>query len=269
MAKLYLTTGSPLTDTDLLKIDLVNINTTTFPPSPHNHDDRYYTENEVDNKLPLISQRDFSDGTVITTSIDYNISNGKPFLLEITGNAYDNLLPLDTKVQGYIYGDTIINKGGISNGTFISGLVALNVGGKLTFWFPNQGYWQGYTVACYDVSQKNKRPVNTVISIANGVKPVGTKEVAIDISQTIWNYDPRLIDSRPANDVFAWAKNEKLAVDDVPELDIDKITNLNNLLSSKVDKSALDNKSIDVITQEEYNNLGASRDLLNIIYFIY
>lgn len=131
------------------------------------------------------SQRDFVDGTVITTNIDYAVSGGDPFILEIRGNSYGDQVPLDIQYQGYIYSDTIINHGGISNGYNITGLVALNVGGNLTFWFPRQSYWHGYRVRVFSAHAGNQK--NRVTSITNGVKPSGTKEVALSNIKQSWH----------------------------------------------------------------------------------
>jgi hypothetical protein len=123
------------------------------------------------------SDRDFPNGTLITTSINYAVSSGDPFVLEIRGNSYGSIIPLDIQYQGYIYTDTIINHGGISNGTNISGLVAINNGGFLCFWFPSQGYWNGYNVKVY--SAYATRAVNRVTSITGVAKPTTAKEVAL------------------------------------------------------------------------------------------
>ena len=125
------------------------------------------------------SQRDFVDGTIITTSIDYSQSSGDPWVLEIKGNSYQNLVPWDIQVQGYIWGDSIINYGGISNGTNLTGLVVLNVGGMLTFWFPRHNYWDGFNVKVYIPQDSVGSNTNKVTSITNGVKPTGIKEVAL------------------------------------------------------------------------------------------
>jgi hypothetical protein len=123
------------------------------------------------------SDRDFPNGTLITTSINYAVSSGDPFVLEIRGNSYGNGIPLDLLYQGYIYTDTIINHGGVSNGLSISGLVAINNGGNLCFWFPSQGYWNGYNVKVYNAS--GPRAVNRVTSITGVAKPTTAKEVAL------------------------------------------------------------------------------------------
>ena len=114
---------------------------------------------------------------MITTNINYAVSSGDPFVLEIRGNSYGNIVPLDLLYQGYIYSDTIINHGGISNGLAISGLVAINNGGNLCFWFPNQGYWNGYNVKVYTAYAT--RAVNRVTSITGVAKPTTAKEVAL------------------------------------------------------------------------------------------
>lgn len=123
------------------------------------------------------SDRDFPNGTLITTNINYAVSSGDAWVLEIRGNSYSNIVPLDLLYQGYIYYDTIINHGGVSNGLTITGMVALNVGGNLCFWFPSQGYWNGYNVKVYAAFAT--RPTNRVTSITGTAKPSGTKEVAL------------------------------------------------------------------------------------------
>jgi hypothetical protein len=123
------------------------------------------------------SGRDFPSGTLITTDINYAVTYGDPFVLEIRGNSYGNIIPLDLQYQGYIYADTIINHGGLSNGLMIQGLVAINNGGNLCFWFPSQGYWNGYNVKVY--AAYATRAVNRVTSITGTGKPTTAKEVAL------------------------------------------------------------------------------------------
>lgn len=124
------------------------------------------------------SGRDFPNGTLIQTTIDYSQSQGDPWILEIKGNSYGNLIPIDIQYQGYIYNDTVINHGGYSNGSGLSGLVLFNYNGKLCFWFPYQVYWQGFNVRAY--SALSGRAANRLTSITNEAKPAGvTKELAL------------------------------------------------------------------------------------------
>lgn len=124
------------------------------------------------------SGRDFVNGTLITTSIDYSLPDGAPWVLEIKGNSYGLVTPYNFMYQGYIYGSTVINHGGhTGGGQTIPGLVLFNYGGKLCFWFPRLAYWQGFYVKCYEAYATYQ--VNKVVSITDVVKPVGiTKEVA-------------------------------------------------------------------------------------------
>ena len=148
---------------------------------------------------PIQSMRDFPNGTLVTTNINYGATNGDPFVLEITGNSYGQLVPWDIQVQGYIYADTIINHGGISNGSNISGLVAINNGGNLCFWWPYQSYWNGFTVKVYAAYGDE---TNRVTSITNEAKPTTAKQVNISAvirqslhSENFTTYAPTLTGS--------------------------------------------------------------------------
>ncbi|MBQ4844937.1 phage tail protein [Pseudoalteromonas sp. MMG005] len=137
--------------------------------------------NEALTHLPLHSARDFTLGTLITTSIDYSVNTGNSWMLEITGNAYAGGLPVDLKAQGYIYNQTIIKISAVATGFKLSGLIAINVDGRLCFWFPRQAYWQGFDVRCISTQFAGRR-YNTVLSITDSAKPSGTKEASIPIA---------------------------------------------------------------------------------------
>jgi len=125
------------------------------------------------------SGRDFPNGTLITTNIDYSQTYGSPWLLEIKGNMYGGITPLDAKMQGYIYNDTIIQYGGYSTYSPLVYVTALNISGFLCFWFPSMGYWQGFSVRVSDSSGGTPTTINRVISIQNSSDPGGTKRVDI------------------------------------------------------------------------------------------
>ena len=129
------------------------------------------------------SNRDFTNGTLITTSIDYSVANGDPFVLQIRGNSYGSAMPFDTQIQGYIYNSTIINTGGYSVGPSFP-IIAMNVGGSLCFWFARQTYWQGFNVHVY--TAYGPRAVNKIVSITDVVQPAGgTKLVTITPAQVL------------------------------------------------------------------------------------
>jgi len=129
------------------------------------------------------STRDFTLGTLITTSIDYSVVNGDPFILQIRGNSYGSLIPFDIQIQGYIYNSTIINTGGYSVGPSFP-VIAMNVGGALCFWFARQAYWQGFNVHVY--TAYGPRAINKIVSITNVVQPAGgTKLVTITPAQVL------------------------------------------------------------------------------------
>lgn len=144
------------------------------------------------------SNRDFIHGTLVTTDIDYAATHGDVWCIEITGNPYVNgAEAIDTKAFGYNYNNTIISVGGHHNGYLMSGIVAMNVGGNLCFWWPPYGYWQGFNVRVYVAGGHNAQThatnQNRVISITDSVDPGGTKRV--NISDSIRTQPVRIGDS--------------------------------------------------------------------------
>ena len=143
--------------------------------------------------LPRLSGRDFGSGTLVQTSINYAVTNGDPFVIEITGNSYGQIVPWDIQIQGYIYADTIINTAGISNGTNITGIRAINYNGNLCFWWPRQSYWNGFTVyvyTAYDTFQPNR-----VTSITDVAQPTTAKQVIFTVYQNYSNYNSSSFDA--------------------------------------------------------------------------
>jgi hypothetical protein len=121
------------------------------------------------------SDRDFPSGTLVQTNINYAVSSGDAFILEIKGNSYFNTIPFDIQIQGYIYADTIISTGGYSNGKYIDGIRAINHNGNLCFWWPSGGYWEGFNVKVYAAFASF--PTNRVTSITNSGLPTTNKQV--------------------------------------------------------------------------------------------
>jgi hypothetical protein len=129
------------------------------------------------------SDRDFPAGTLVQTSINYAVSSGDAFVLEIRGNSYFNTIPFDVQIQGYIYADTIISTGGYSNGKYIDGIRAINFNGNLCFWWPSGGYWEGFNVKVYAAFASF--PSNRVTSITNSGLPTTAKQVNFNPVQSL------------------------------------------------------------------------------------
>lgn len=144
----------------------------------------------------LSSDRNFPLGTLIQTSIPY-LAVDNIFFLEIKGNSYANLTPIELKAQGYLSVSGLSSQGAISSGYPLSSLVCFEYLGNLCFWYPNQGYWQGYDVRCTSPLSVGYN-LNKVISVTNSSKPTAiTKEYPIQIikvinSSNISSYTPTL-----------------------------------------------------------------------------
>jgi hypothetical protein len=81
------------------------------------------------------SIRDFANGTLVKTDLDYPVTGGAPFLVYIKSNSYFELYPYNIYLQGYCHENTIKSSGGISNGhNFPTDIYAVTVDGKLCFW---------------------------------------------------------------------------------------------------------------------------------------
>ncbi|WP_288442621.1 hypothetical protein [uncultured Chryseobacterium sp.] len=131
------------------------------------------------------SGRNFPQGTLIETDVDYSVDYGDQFLLEIKGNMYGNDQPLDCKIQGHIYNGTIISHSGYSTLYYWNGITALNLNGKLCFWFTQLSYWQGFdvkvTVGYGGLDHGNNR----VTSVSDHPDPGGTKRVQINLKHLL------------------------------------------------------------------------------------
>lgn len=128
------------------------------------------------------SPRNFPNGTLIETDVDYSQDYGDQFLLEIKGNMYDNSMPLDAKIQGYIYlngANPLLNLAGYTTCYYWKIIYVFNYNGKLCFWFPQLSYWQGFdvklTVGYGGIGQGQNRVTN----VSDHVDPVGTKRMSI------------------------------------------------------------------------------------------
>ncbi|WP_185288090.1 hypothetical protein [Chryseobacterium lactis] len=131
------------------------------------------------------SSRDFPSGTLIQTDVDYSQDNGDQFLLELKGNMYGGGLPLDAKIQGYIYSGSIIQVGGYSTLHYFNYVIALNSNGKLCFWIPPMSYWQGFDVKVTVGYGGLEQGRNRVVSIDNSSDPGGAKRLQIDLKHLL------------------------------------------------------------------------------------
>ena len=149
------------------------------------------------NYYEFSTQRDFGSGTLIKTNINYDVTNGDPFYGEIKGNTYDKgLNSCFTQFQGYIYANTIISYGVTHLGCLhITPITAMNIGGKLCFWFPRLGYWMGFSSK---VTTGYNYSINRVTSVIHSAEPSGTKKVVLT-SSTVYNINSQNIASQSVN----------------------------------------------------------------------
>lgn len=143
----------------------------------------------VTNKtLPPISRRDFEDGTLIKTDIDYSHDMGDAFYMEVKGDMY-GYGSIFTAISGYIYNDHEGNPGPIiancivnhSSTCVIETLKAMCIDGKLCFWWPRLGYCQSFSVVCYR-SSAGDYFTNHVTEIFNSVDPSNLATKVFDMT---------------------------------------------------------------------------------------
>ena len=135
--------------------------------------------------LPKNSPRNFVDGTLVSTDIDYSQSSGAAFYMEIKGDLYGNG-QMFTQVHGYIYDNTIINYGVVNlSNVNITELIAMNIDGKLCFWWPRIGYWHSFSVEVY-TSSGGDYHTNHVVSITDSAD-VTTATKRIDLATSLVN----------------------------------------------------------------------------------
>lgn len=128
--------------------------------------------------------RDFTNGTLIKTDIEFKVGSYNPFFLRIWGNGYDDGI-INLEVQGYIYTENattienirIINcfANNYSTNNF-SYIYIQSIDEKLCFWFPRLGYWHGYNAYC---TLEAGDIVNHVVSITDVAKPDSPNELKV------------------------------------------------------------------------------------------
>ena len=133
---------------------------------------------------PVFAGRNFHDGTLIKTDIEFKVGSDYPFFLKIWGNGYFNGI-INLEVQGYIYNDSAttienvkiisVSANNYSTNNF-SYIYIQSIDEKLCFWFPRLGYWHGYNAYC---TLEYGDIVNHVISITDVAKPDSPNELKL------------------------------------------------------------------------------------------
>ena len=134
---------------------------------------------------PVFSGRDFTNGTLIKTDIEFKVGINNPFFLKIWGNGFGDRI-INLEVQGYIYTGsattienveiacTSANNYSANNFSYI---YIQSIDEKLCFWFPRLGYWHGYNAYCtYEIGGDI---VNHVVSITDVAKPDSPNELKL------------------------------------------------------------------------------------------
>jgi len=179
------------------------------------------------------SGRNFTEGTLIKTTVDYSVDYGHQFLLEMKGNMYSGNLPLEMKVQGYIYFGKIISERGYSTYPDLKVITAMNLDGKLCFWFPRLGYWQGFSVKVTIGYGGLENGINRVIAVEDSSDPQGTKRVEIHIDTLATQ---EWINSKSYNNITA-----------------ENINNWNNTFDHQAKNVTLDDKQ-NITGQKNFSN---------------
>ena len=230
--KLYLTTGNTLdVNNDLLKISLDSIAATTFPPSIHYHDDRYYTETEIDGRTvrKYVGFADVNNSGFSTIAYIGEINNDLNTIINITlSGTTDSTV---VAVAGFIIKnhqqDYYVRT---ESGAYTQ--VTLNITGT-----NNGDFWlQVKTNSAYTLNMRIEIESysNDSVTIGSGI-PTGTTfnlehlciphkitvsyrdgETMANNMQVILSNDARLSDSRNAKDVSAWAKKTLMDINDIP-----------------------------------------------------
>ena len=134
---------------------------------------------------PFFYGRDFTNGTLIKTDIEFKVGSWNPFFLRIWGNGFSDGI-INLEVQGYISTErattienvkivcTSANNYSTNNFSYI---YIQSIDEKLCFWFPRLGYWHGYNAYC--TYEKGGDIVNHVISITDVAKPDSPNELKL------------------------------------------------------------------------------------------
>ena len=130
------------------------------------------------------SGSDFASGTLVTTDIPANTTNGASYVIEVTGKSYSGEPPFAFKAQGYLYNNTIINHSGVSYGKHLTSTNQIKVfnhsDNKLAFWWPRISYWNSFEVRVRDAGGSGR---NRALTVVNSTEPSSSKKVTTTLSQ--------------------------------------------------------------------------------------
>ncbi len=133
------------------------------------------------------SGSDFANGTLVTTNINANVTNGDSYIIEVTGKSYSsNSEPFSWIGQGYLYNNTIISHSAISQTGIAPDYMKVfkHSDDKLAFWWPRYSYWNSFEVRVRRASG-NSAAYNAVTSIVNSAEPSSDKKVQTNIAK-VW-----------------------------------------------------------------------------------
>jgi len=139
--------------------------------------------------IPWVSSENFTDGTLVTTDIPANETDGASYIIEVTGKSYSSTQPPFLWVaQGHISQGTIRNHSAISSSGYAPDYMKVlkYTDNNLAFWWPKVSDSNSFAV---QVRYAGNEWNNRVTGIINSVLPTTDKIVQTDIKKSWTEYN--------------------------------------------------------------------------------
>ena len=139
--------------------------------------------------IPWVSSDNFTDGTLVTTDIPANVTDGASYIIEVTGKSYSSTQPPFAWIaQGHISQGTIRNHSSISSSGYAPDYMKVlkYTDDNLAFWWPRVSDSNSFAV---QVRYAGDEWNNRVTGVVNSQLPTTNKIVQTDIKKSWTEYN--------------------------------------------------------------------------------
>ncbi|MGV6839979.1 MAG: phage tail-collar fiber domain-containing protein [Planktomarina sp.] len=154
----------------------------------------FATPNDITKYQPTMSENDFVNGTLITTSVDFVSGGYSAVTLEVKGRSHNAFnAPINFELQSYVHDGafTLLNGIDYSGNLGMPPITILNLDGKIAYWWPRLAFWNSFTPKVYKTGggASYENAVTSIQDVALPDTAQNPVEVPLIKSLTTENFD--------------------------------------------------------------------------------